>query len=191
MRTQNSRATGQRAGRCAGLVAPLVCLLALAVSFGASAAGAAKIGYVDMKRLLDNAPQVIETRARLEKEFAARDVQLKADEAKLAEQEKRYARDAAILAKADAEKLAAEIDALKRGTKRARDQLREELSTRTQDELSKRWPEIYDTVLEYAREQGYDLVVQAPVLYASPSIDITDAVLERLKRQAQAKAGSK
>ena len=187
MRMQRSRATGSRAGRCAGLAA----LLALAISFAALAADAAKIGYVDMKRLLDNAPQVIESRARLEKEFAARDVQLKADEAKLAEQEKRYARDAAIMAKADAEKLAAEIDALKRGTKRARDQLREELSTRTQDELSKRWPEIYDTVLEYSREQGYDLVVQAPVLYASPSIDITDAVLERLKRQAQAKAGSK
>ena len=187
MRMQRSRATGSMSGRCAGLAA----LFALLLTFGALAADPAKIGYVDMKRLLDNAPQMVESRARLEKEFAARDVQLKADEAKLAEYEKRYARDAAILSKPEAEKLAAEIDALKRGTKRSRDQLREELSTRTQDELSKRWPEIYDTVLEYAREQGYDLVVQAPVLYASPSIDITEAVLERLRRQALAKATPK
>src|SRR5689334_16189313 len=183
--TRRPRATGRRAGRVAGFAALL--LLALA----ASAADPAKIGYVDMKRLLDNAPQVIEARARLEKEFAARDAQLKADEASLAEKEKRYARDAAILAKTDAERLAAEIEALKRGTKRARDTLREELSTRTQDELSKRWPEIYDGVVEYAREQGYDLVVQAPVLYAAPSIDITDAVLERLKRQAAGKTNPK
>lgn len=182
--TRRPRPTG-RAGRWTGFAALLV------LSFAAAAAEPAKIGYVDMKRLLDNAPQVIETRARLEKEFAARDALLKADDASLAEKEKRYARDAAILAKADADKLAAEIEALKRGTKRAREQLREELSTRTQDELSKRWPEIYDGVVEYAREQGYDLVVQAPVLYASPSIDITDAVIERLKRQATAKANPK
>jgi outer membrane protein len=183
--TRSPGTTGTRAGRWTGFAALIL------LAFAASAADPAKIGYVDMKRLLDNAPQVIEARARLEKEFATRDTQLKADEASLADKEKRYARDAAIMAKADADKLAAEIDALKRGTKRARDQLREELSTRTQDELSKRWPEIYDGVVEYAREQGYDLVVQAPVLYASPSIDITDAVLERLKRQAASKTSPK
>jgi outer membrane protein len=122
----------------------------------------------------------------LQREFAERDQKLKADESRLAETEARQKRDASVLSKADAERLAAEIDALRRGTTRAREQLRDDLARRSKDELDKRWPEIYGVVVEYAREKGYDLVVEAPVLYASPSVDITDAVLERLRRPVNA-----
>ena len=161
----------------------LVALLALLWAAALGAQGT-RIGYVDMKRLLDNAPQVLEARARLSREFQERDQKLKADEQRLAESEARQKRDQAVLSKADAEKLAAEIDALRRGTQRARTEMRDELARRSKEELDKRWPEIYGVVVEYAREQGYDLVVEAPVLYASPSVDITDAVLQRLKRPA-------
>jgi outer membrane protein len=41
-------------------------------------------------------------------------------------------------------------------------------------------------VVAHARENQLDLVVQAPVMYASARIDITDAVLARLKRDAAA-----
>jgi outer membrane protein len=44
---------------------------------------AGKIGYVDLKRLLDNAPQMVDSRAKLQQEFAGRDSALKADESKL------------------------------------------------------------------------------------------------------------
>lgn len=173
------------------LAVPLVLLLAgLHAHAQAPAAPAqvpaTRIGYVDMKRLLDTAPQVLEARARLRQEFAERDARLKADEQRLAETETRLKRDGAILSKADAERLAAEVDALRRGSARAREQLREDLNRRSKEELDKRWPAIYGVVVEYARERGYDLVVEAPVLYASPSVDITDAVLERLRRNATA-----
>ena len=49
-------------------------------------------------------------------------------------------------------------------------------------QVAQRWPEIQDAVIEYARENGLDLVVASPVVYASASIDVTDAVLARLKR---------
>ena len=45
---------------------------------------ATRIGYVDMKRLLDNAPQVVAGREKLSKEFQPRDASLKADEKRLA-----------------------------------------------------------------------------------------------------------
>ena len=158
---------------------------------GSLEAQGARIGYVDMKRLLDNAPQVLEARTRLAREFSERDQKLKADEQRLADSEARQKREQAVLSKADAEKLAAEIDALRRGTQRAREQLRDELARRSKEELDKRWPEIYGVVVEYAREQRYDLVVEAPVLYASPSVDITDAVLERLRHPAPAPGAPK
>jgi outer membrane protein len=146
-----------------------------------------RVGYVDMKRLLDNAPQVLAGRARLQREFATRDTALKADQTRLDELRRKQERDAAILSKEDAEKLKREIDALDRAVRRSTEDLRNELKTRSDQELDRSWQEINNAVVEYARETGIDLVVPSPVVYANPRIDITDAVLERLRHDAAGK----
>ena len=71
--------------------------------------------------------------------------------------------------------------------RRTREELRNELKTRSDQELDRSWQEINNAVVEYAREQGYDLIVPSPVVYANPRVDITDAVLERLRRAAGAR----
>ncbi len=161
-------------------------LLAAALT-GVAAAQApspARVGYVDMKRLLDNAPQVVAGRQKLEREFAARDAALKADEQRATELRARREREAATLSKADAETLQREIDALDRSIKRSRESMRTDLKSRSDQELDRSWREINDAVVEFAREQGFDLIVPSPVVYASPKVDVTDQVLERLRRQS-------
>lgn len=153
-------------------------------TLGAQTAGATRVGYVDMKRLLDNAPQVVAGRARLQHEFAPRDATLKTDEDRLTDLRRKSERDGALLSKDDAEKLKREIDALDRSVRRTREDLRTELKARSDQELDKSWQEINNAVVEYARAQGIDLVVPSPVVYANPRIDITDAVLERLRHDA-------
>ncbi|PIV32901.1 MAG: hypothetical protein COS34_10630 [Lysobacterales bacterium CG02_land_8_20_14_3_00_62_12] len=143
-----------------------------------------RIGYVDMKRLLDNAPQVIDGRARLESEFRARDQLLKASAARLVDLETRERREAAVMPKAAADSLHNEIVTLKRSLDRTRKQLSDDLKSRMDEELNRRWPEINDAVIVFARANAYDLVIPAPVLYASPAIDITDQVLEQLRKSA-------
>ena len=143
---------------------------------------AARIGYVDMKRLLDNAPQIVAGRSKLETEFAGRDAALKADEKQLAE----------LRAKAGATpgpEQQRQIDALDRSIKRQRDTLRNELKARSDQELDNSWREINDAVVAFAREQGYDLIVASPVVYASARVDVTDKILDRLRRQP-AKGGA-
>lgn len=142
-----------------------------------------RVGYVDMKRLLDNAPQVVAGRQKLEREFAPRDNALNADERRLAELRSRYERDGSLLERSEAEALKREIDALDRAIRRNRDNLRNELKARSDQELDRSWREINNAVVEFAREQNIDLIVPSPVVYASPRIDITDKVLERLKRE--------
>jgi outer membrane protein len=144
-----------------------------------------KLGYVDMKRLLDNAPQVQAGRERLQREFATRDTALKQEETRLADIKRVFDREGALLSKADADTRKREIDALERSVKRTRDELRVELKSRSDQELDKSWQEINNTVVDYAREQGLDLVVPSPVVFADPRIDITDRVLERLRREFQ------
>ena len=177
-----------RSGAASGRwgIGALLLALALSPAFGFAQAPADKIGYVDLKRLIDNAPQMIESRTRLEREFAPRDTTLKADENRLVGMKQRYDRDSAIMAKADAETLKRQIDTLDRSIKRTREDLRTELNTRAAAERDRIWQNINDTVIEYARAQGYDLIVPSPVVYASPRIDITDAVLERLRKPTPA-----
>jgi len=175
------------------IVRALVLVFAFALSGAASAQTpppTTRIGYVDMKRLLDNAPQVVAGRQKLDKEFAPRDASLKADEKHLQDLRDRQQRESATTASTDADALKREIDALDRSIKRNRDSMRNDLKSRSDQELDKSWREINDAVVAFAREKGYDLIVPSPVVYASPSVDITDQVLERLKRQYNTRSGN-
>lgn len=162
----------------------LALLLATSAALAVTARAAdppapARIGYVDMKRLLDSAPQVVAGRHRLEQEFAARDAALKEDEGRAATLRVRRAEASG----SEGEALQRELDALERSIRRNRDAMRAELKARSDQELDQSWREINDAVAEFAREQGYDLIVPSPVVYASPQVDVTERILERLRRQ--------
>ena len=173
------------------LIRALVLTLAFALPgyAVAQAPPAARVGYVDMKRLLDNAPQVIAGRQKLEREFAPRDTALKADEKRLQELRARQKSETAAEASA-ADALKREIEALDRSIKRNRESMRSDLKSRSDQELDRSWREINDAVVEFAREQAFDLIVPSPVVFASPRVDVTDQVLERLKRQYNARNGT-
>ena len=164
----------------------ILALLLATLPVAAGAQDAVRIGYVDMKRLLDNAPQVVAGRTRLEREFAARDAALQVEEKRAGELHARLAAGAGAGAEADA--LRREADALDRSIKRKREGLRNDLKTRSDQELDRSWREINEAVVEFAREQGYDLIVPSPVVYASPNADVTDRILDRLRRQSAAGA---
>lgn len=174
------------------LQALLFALLLPACAFPAiaQAPAAARVGYVDMKRLLDNAPQVVSGRQKLEHEFAARDAALKADEKHSTELHERQKRDSATMGAAEATALQREIDALDRSIKRNRDGLRADLKARSDQELDRSWREINDAVVEFAREQGYDLIVPSPVIYASPKVDVTERILDRLRHRPVGKGST-
>jgi outer membrane protein len=167
----------------------LACLLLLGAGLLAGAGPAfaqegSKVGYVDMQRLIDNAPQVLAARARLEQEFGARDRDFKSEQARLAALDARVVNEATTLPAAELETLRRNADALRRSIDRTRTRLREELATRREQELERAWPLITEAVSDFAREEGYDLIVPSPVVYASGRVDITDRVLDRLKRDA-------
>jgi outer membrane protein len=163
-------------------LAALLCV-ACATAVAQPQAGT-RVGYVDMKRVLDAAPQLAAGRAAIAAEFAERDAALKAQTTRLEELEAAFRREGDLLPADAADGRRREIDALRRGIERARERMRDELKTRSEDELNRRWPEIQDTIIAYARANGIDLVVQSPVIYASATIDITDAVIDELGRQS-------
>jgi outer membrane protein len=155
-------------------------LLLTMLMAGAAVAQDIRIGYVDMKRLLDAAPQVIAGRAELDIEFRPRNNELLADEELLLEMEQELA-GAAGLTREQVAARQREIRNLRRSIERRREDLAEELNFRRNQQIKELGEEIELAVETVAKRQGYDLVLSSPVAYASDAINITDEVLAFLE----------
>lgn len=144
---------------------------------------APRIGLVDMQRLLDEAPQMTEAKTRLTREFADRNAELQRQRSQLEQMELRLREQGPSMPQQQAEQLAREVDVLRRALERTQDRLRDELATRNREERDRVWLLLNEAVAQYARDSGIDLVLPSPVLYASARVDITDRVLDLLRRR--------
>lgn len=142
------------------------------------------IGYVDMKRVLDNAPQVLAGRAQLDQEFRARNDAIELDESRLAMMESQLAQ--ADMTSDDYRRLERDALELRRNVERRKEDLRDELSFRRTEEVQRLEEQINLAVQEIAERNGFDLIVSSPVVYASPDLDITDLILDQLEAEFQA-----
>ncbi|GAB4181628.1 MAG: hypothetical protein Tsb002_01750 [Wenzhouxiangellaceae bacterium] len=157
----------------------LVIMLLLA---GSIQAQEPRIGYVDMKQLLDNAPQVVAGRDRLDIEFRDRNDALENDQQRLDELQNRL-QFATELSADERLRYEQESRLLQRSIERRRDELRQELQLRRNEEISRVEADINAAISSIARDTGYDLIVASPVVYASERIDITQRVLDFLQRE--------
>ena len=140
-----------------------------------------KIGFVNTAELLDKAPQAEAARDRLEQEFAPRDRDLVAEQRALRKKEDDLANDGGLLSDSQRRDLEREILALRRELKRSQEAFREDFNFRRNEELNKLQRHIYEAIVELAKEERFDLIVNdGAVIYVSDQVDITDKVLERL-----------
>ena len=138
-----------------------------------------RIGYVDMKQVLDNAPQVIAGRARLDQEFRARNDAIEMDEMRATALEARIQQgDMSAASRLQTER---ELRDLRRNITRRQEDLRDELSFRRTEEVQSLEEQINVAVQEIAERNGFDLIISSPVIYASAALDITDMILEQLE----------
>lgn len=155
-------------------------LLLLLIIGSQHAAAQQKIAYVDMKRLLEQAPQVIGGRQRLDQEFRPRNEALDEEKARLEMLEDRLQRDAAVMSAEQAAELEREVRELRRYVRRAQEDLRDEFAFRLNQELEHVNEVVNEAVRSLARRRGFDLVLSSPVMYASDDVDITDDALREL-----------
>lgn len=137
-----------------------------------------RIGYVDMKRVLDNAPQVVASREQLEREFRPRNDDILDEEARLNTRQQQLLDDG--MDPAERIELEREVRNMQRTIERRKEDLRDELAFRRNEEIQRLEDELTVAVQSIAREQGYDLVIASPVVYANPTLDITELILSRL-----------
>jgi outer membrane protein len=161
----------------------LVTLAASALPL-ASAQAQAKIGVVNVARLLQEAPQAQAASAALENEFAARRRDLEAQQRDLKAKEDKLQKDGATMAEADRRNQEKTLRDGQRELARKQNEFLEDLNVRRNEALGQLQRAVLQEVQTYAKAAGLDLVV-ADALYASPSVDVTSQVLSAL----QAKGG--
>jgi outer membrane protein len=157
-----------------------ICVLLVSLALSATAVGQElRIGYVDMKRVLDNAPQVVAGRAKLDQEFRSRNDAIEMDEMRADSLEMRISQG--DLSADSRLRLERELRELRRNVTRRKEDLRDELSFRRTEEVQRLEEQINIAVQEIAQRNGYDLILASPVVYASPQLEITDLILEQLE----------
>lgn len=166
---------------CAALVAPAHAEL--------------KIGFVNTARVLEQAPQAKAARDRLQQEFTPRESELVNAQRDLKDMQDRLERDGPTLSDSERAKLERDILAKQRDLKRIQGEFSEDLNLRRNEEFARLQREAAQAVVDIARDDKFDLVLEAGVVYASDKVDITDKVLVRLReaygKQQNGKSNSK
>lgn len=156
-----------------------ILLMLLSVVAVQATAQQLRVGYVDMKRVLDSAPQVLAGRDQLDLEFRPRNDAIEFQERQVQAMEDRLqlgdiAEDARI-------RLERDLREMQRNVNRQKEDLRDELSFRRTEEVQKLEGQINQAVQVIADNNGYDLILSSPVVYADPSLDITQLILDQLR----------
>ena len=139
-----------------------------------------KIGFVEIKKILQNAPQTVKANKVLEKEFTKRTKKLKKTVKKIKQKEIAFQKDSMTMSDSDREKKIKEIQGLKIDAQRTEREVREDIDLRRKEEIANVQNLVNIAVEKVAKEQGYDLILYQGVAYAGKKVDITDVVIKAL-----------
>lgn len=148
-----------------------------------------KIGAVNAVRILENSPQAEAARDKIQNEFAPRDRSLIEEQKKLKSLEDRLAKDGAIMSESERANLERQIVQMKRDLQRSQDEFRDDLNFRRNEEFGQIQKVILEAIQKVGKDLGYDIVLGEGVIYASKKVDISDQVIEYLKKQHQSGGG--
>ena len=157
----------------------LTALVGLSASGVVAAQGNARIGYVNLNAIIQNAPQIAEINQRLRDEFASRETSFNAMQEDYNSKAETYQRDAEVMGAAERLALEREITQMGRDIERRAQELQEDLQIRQQELINELQVTIVQQVQQFAAANGFDLVV-TDAIYVSSIMDISAEVYEAI-----------
>lgn len=142
-----------------------------------------KVGYVQVDKILQEAPQTAESGKKLEKEFSPRSQELDRMAKQIKELEAALDKDGLTITEAERRNKERDIQNIKIEFQRKQRELREDINLRKNEELGALQDRINKAVQSVAKAESYDLVMYSGVAYAADKIDITDKVLKLLGKK--------
>lgn len=142
-----------------------------------------KVGYVQVDKILQEAPQTAESGKKLEKEFGPRTQELDRMQKQIKDMETALDKDSLTMSETDRRNKERDISNQKIEFQRKQRELREDVNLRKNEELGSLQDRINKAVTAVSEAEGYDLVIYGGVAYASKKVDITDKVLKSLGKK--------
>jgi outer membrane protein len=146
-----------------------------------------KIGVVDPNRVVELSPQYAAAGKALQGEVEERERNLRQQQEQITILQGKLERDAALMSESEMQRLQNDIRSRTRKLKYAQDEFQEDVALRQNELRTKLGKQVREVVVELAKEQGIDLVITEGLVYYSPRVDISDLVIERLKRDSGSK----
>jgi outer membrane protein len=163
------------------MILRFACLAAVLLVSGLAFAEEQKIGFVDSGKIAEIAPQATQALERLESEFSSRETEIREFRAELRSAEAELDKNAPIMTQSDIDRAQLEISAMRRKLNRLQQDFKDELNLRRNQELTKLQRIVTEAIIQIAKEEGFDLIVEQAV-YWNDSVDITERVLEKLRK---------
>lgn len=154
------------------------------ISFAMSVQAAElKVGYVQVDKILQEAPQTAESGKKLEREFSPRSQELDRMAKQIKDLESALDKDGLTISESERRNKERDVQNIKIEFQRKQRELREDINLRKNEELGALQDRVNKAVQSVSEAEGYDLVVYSGVAYASKKIDITDKVLKSLGKK--------
>jgi len=144
-----------------------------------------KIGYVNMQKVLEKAPQSAKAKSRLENEFQPREKSLNSQVKEIKTLEDKLSKDSSVMSDEERRKLEKDVLEKKRDATRAQQEMSEDFNMRRNEELGNIQKRVYEAVRALAKEESFDLLLADGVMYANDQIDVTSRVLQKMETSGQ------
>jgi len=146
-----------------------------------------KVGFVNMNQLLKEAPQVEAINKKLQDRFSTPKKELDELGNTIKEQEKEIKRNELLMTESKLKKSRENMMEQIKQYREKEAKLAKELQTMQNQELAVFRDVVRKELSAMAEQEKFDLILNDGVMYADKSLNITDKLLERLKKQAKAK----
>jgi len=155
----------------------------LVLAWSAVAQAELKIGYVNAVKVIEEAPQGEAALKKLEAEFSPRDKKIVEMQNRVKELDQDMEKNALVMKEAERRDKEYESSTLKRDLRRATQEFREDYNLRRNEELAALQKIVQKAIVEFAKQENYDLIVHEGVIHAGPKVDITKKILEKLGKK--------
>ncbi|MDW7535620.1 MAG: OmpH family outer membrane protein [Candidatus Nitrotoga sp.] len=155
--------------RCIQLLLMMGCAQALAADF--------RVGIVNTERIMSESPPAVKAAKRIEKEFSARDQEIKKIAKQMKDIQALVEKEGLTLSEAEKRNKERELANLNVNLQRMQRTFSEDLNLRKNEELASILEHANKAIQAIAEKEKYDLILQEAV-YRNVNIDITDKVLK-------------
>jgi outer membrane protein len=158
-------------------------LIALILSLSGASAFAdwAKIGVVDLQKIMQTSSQMKVIQQKLEKDFKPRRDKLVTMEEDLKKDMERFKRDSAVLSQTQKKALEKKIVATQQTFEREGQQYQQELSTAHNEAMEELYGKIRKAINKVAESEKYDLILQKDAApFSVGKLDITERVMKQI-----------